>query len=69
VSGSFTERGDCEEKHGSRFHIERAARGERDPRYFGRGNVLYMDGHVSFEKYPGDFPMSPNFAQIAEIGA
>jgi len=33
------------------------------------GNVLYMDGHVSFEKYPGDFPMSPNFAQIAEIGA
>jgi len=33
------------------------------------GNVLYMDGHVTFEKYPGDFPMSRNFAVIAEVGA
>ena len=32
------------------------------------GNVLYMDGHVSFEKYPGDFPMSENFAVIAAVG-
>jgi prepilin-type processing-associated H-X9-DG protein len=25
----------------------------------GGGNVLYMDGHVEFVKYPGKFPMSP----------
>ena len=30
------------------------------------GNVLYMDGHVTFEKYPGDFPMSVNFALISD---
>ena len=32
------------------------------------GNVLYMDGHVEFMKYPGEFPMSPNFAEMAEAG-
>ena len=24
----------------------------------GGGNVLYMDGHVSFVRYPGEFPVS-----------
>jgi len=33
------------------------------------GNVLYMDGHVTFEKYPGEFPMSSNFAKISAAGA
>jgi len=32
------------------------------------GNVLYMDGHVEFIKYPAEFPMSQNFAQMAELG-
>jgi len=32
------------------------------------GNVLYMDGHVTFEKYPGEFPMSENFARVADAG-
>jgi prepilin-type processing-associated H-X9-DG protein len=26
----------------------------------GGGNVLYMDGHTEFVKYPGTFPMSKN---------
>ena len=31
----------------------------------GGGNVLYMDGHVSFIKYPGDqFPMTQDSARI-----
>lgn len=31
----------------------------------GGGNVLYMDGHVSFLKYPSeDFPMTPTSARI-----
>jgi prepilin-type N-terminal cleavage/methylation domain-containing protein/prepilin-type processing-associated H-X9-DG protein len=30
----------------------------------GGGNVLYMDGHVKFVRYPGDFPMTPGFAAI-----
>ncbi len=33
------------------------------------GNVLYMDGHVTFEKYPGEFPNSENYARIADLGA
>jgi len=32
------------------------------------GNVLYMDGHVEFIRYPMEFPMSENFAETAAIG-
>lgn len=31
----------------------------------GGSNVLYMDGHVRFEQYPGHFPVSRDFAGIA----
>lgn len=31
----------------------------------GGSNVLYLDGHVSFMKYPGEFPVSEEFAGIA----
>ncbi|MCX5757669.1 MAG: DUF1559 domain-containing protein [Candidatus Hydrogenedentes bacterium] len=31
----------------------------------GGANTLYMDGHVTFNKYPGDFPASKNFANFA----
>lgn len=30
----------------------------------GGGNVLYMDGHVTFHKYPSDSPFSRNFVRI-----
>jgi len=30
----------------------------------GGGNVLYMDGHVSFIRYPGEWPVSPLFACV-----
>ena len=30
----------------------------------GGGNVLYMDGHVEFIKYPGKFPMTPCMANM-----
>ena len=30
----------------------------------GGSNVLYMDGHVEFLKYPGEFPVSPGYARI-----
>jgi len=30
----------------------------------GGGNVLYMDGHVEFIKYPGDFPISLGLTTI-----
>ncbi len=30
----------------------------------GGANVLYMDGHVSFQRYPGDFPVSRAFAYV-----
>ncbi|MBX7257421.1 MAG: DUF1559 domain-containing protein [Candidatus Hydrogenedentes bacterium] len=30
-------------------------------------NVLYMDGHVTFIKYPGDFPITKNFAEVAYL--
>ena len=37
-----------------------------DPQFFnhipGGGNVLYMDGHVEFVRYPGESPMSRWFA-------
>ncbi len=36
----------------------------------GGSNVLYMDGHVSFDKYPSDnFPVSPECAWIFQRGA
>ncbi|MBI2422629.1 MAG: DUF1559 domain-containing protein [Candidatus Hydrogenedentes bacterium] len=31
----------------------------------GGSNVLYMDGHVSFSKYPGNFPANASFAGVA----
>ena len=30
----------------------------------GGANVLYMDGHVEFLRYPGDWPVSPIFALV-----
>ncbi len=33
----------------------------------GGGNVLYMDGHVTFIRYPGDFPVSESFANIFSV--
>ncbi|MBI4558203.1 MAG: DUF1559 domain-containing protein [Candidatus Hydrogenedentes bacterium] len=30
-------------------------------------NVLYMDGHVEFTRYPGKFPASKNFATITQF--
>jgi len=44
-----------------------------DPKHFnhvpGGGNVLYMDGHVEFIKYPGEFPFSSLMAaRIGEVG-
>ncbi len=32
----------------------------------GGGNVLFMDGHVEFMKYPGKFPMTPAFISALE---
>jgi prepilin-type N-terminal cleavage/methylation domain-containing protein/prepilin-type processing-associated H-X9-DG protein len=33
----------------------------------GGSNVLYMDGHVSFMKYPGGFPVSKGWAQLIGV--
>ncbi|MCP4641017.1 MAG: DUF1559 domain-containing protein [bacterium] len=33
----------------------------------GGANVLYMDGHVSFVRYPGDFPISRTFAETMTL--
>ena len=33
----------------------------------GGGNVLYMDGHVEFIRYPGKFPMTPYYAAVVGI--
>jgi len=33
----------------------------------GGGNVLYMDGHVAFVKYPSDYPMSATWAGIVKM--
>ncbi len=30
----------------------------------GGGNVLYMDGHVSFVRYPGDFPVCSTWSYV-----
>ena len=35
----------------------------------GGGNVLYMDGHVSFMRYPGEFPICRAWAEIADLAA
>lgn len=36
----------------------------------GGSNVLFMDGHVEFIKYPSDrFPVTEDFAQVATAGA
>ncbi len=32
-------------------------------------NVLYMDGHAEFIRYPGKFPVSPVFAELATVVA
>jgi len=32
-------------------------------------NVLYLDGHVEFIKYPGKFPVTAMFAQLANVVA
>jgi len=34
-----------------------------DPRALGAGNVLYMDGHLAFRDYPGEFPMTRDFIE------
>lgn len=31
----------------------------------GGSNILYLDGHVKFEKYPGAFPVSEAFARVS----
>lgn len=33
----------------------------------GGSNALYLDGHVKFNKYPGDFPASVNNAQLVSF--
>jgi len=33
----------------------------------GGANILFLDGHVQFESYPGEFPVSEQFANIAEF--
>ena len=35
----------------------------------GGSNVLYMDGHVTFVKYPGEHPVTTSFAQINDLAA
>lgn len=32
----------------------------------GGANVLYMDGHVEFIRYPGEFPISPGWCVVIE---
>ena len=34
------------------------------PHLPGGGNVLYMDGHVEFIRYPGEWPISVNMAEL-----
>ncbi len=33
----------------------------------GGANVLYLDGHVEFEKYPGSFPVTRAFATLVSL--
>lgn len=35
----------------------------------GGSNVLFMDGHVEFQKYPGRFPASKHFANMSQFFA
>ncbi|MCP4639479.1 MAG: prepilin-type N-terminal cleavage/methylation domain-containing protein [bacterium] len=35
----------------------------------GGSNVLFMDGHVKFVRFPGEFPVSALFAEVASLGA
>ena len=35
----------------------------------GGGNVMYMDGHVSFVKYPSEYPFTPKSAGVFSPGA
>ena len=34
----------------------------------GGGNILYMDGHVKFLRYPSDSPMTRSLAEVLSIG-
>jgi prepilin-type processing-associated H-X9-DG protein len=34
----------------------------------GGANVLFMDGHVEFIKYPGEFPLAPSLAVLQTTG-
>ena len=34
----------------------------------GGSNVLYMDGHVEFLKYPNKYPLSRTFMAVFELG-
>lgn len=33
----------------------------------GGSNILYMDGHVEFIRYPGEFPISPGWIVVIEL--
>jgi prepilin-type processing-associated H-X9-DG protein len=35
----------------------------------GGGNVLFMDGHVEFIKYPGEFPVCKTWAAFFELAS
>ena len=37
------------------------------PHVPGGGNVLYMDGHVEFVRYPGEWPVCVNFASLVGL--
>lgn len=45
--------------------IENAAEFNHVP---GGANVMYLDGHVEFLKYPGEFPVTREWALIAQSG-
>jgi prepilin-type processing-associated H-X9-DG protein len=47
-----------------------AAPGDGQPSFNhipGGGNVLYMDGHVEFLKYPGGFPICPTWNAFLDL--
>jgi len=45
--------------------IENAAEFNHVP---GGANVLYLDGHCEFLKYPGEFPVTREWALTAQTG-